>query len=477
MDYKQKYLKYFNKYKNLVQNGSGFPPYGGEPSSPQNLIDFWTLPRFETKRQEFIQYLMDETLKPQKSGHYIWWIYPNIQELTPRGIKTELQTIEQYLNLLSSEAYKFVRQIIDVKSDSWFDPLDYGRVKAFRSNSLLYPLPDELTTKFSSLSMKNPDYDLETAIKLSKQLSEKKDSEFNIGYRAPRASGPIFNSIDVTADGSCFFYSLYQALKYHNLLENFLRSILPEVRINNKREFNISLRNLLSRNLLIYDQLMPQPFRQVYNSYINSNTETGARTYQTYSQTAEQLGEDIRILPQKLRRGQRPINQEQFKQYISRKIKDRSIFPNDMVLSLLKEIIFNLSGININFNPNIIELLSNNKPIDDSVDITKRFDVEKVQFIRPIDYKKDTVYLHRLRYQAHYHWIKTEPIISTAATSGAPAPNMLFGQMFGKPQLEDEQIRKAIQDSIQSERERIAASTLSNPKSEYFPGSELDDIF
>ena len=43
--------------------------------------------------------------------------------------------------------------------------------------------------------------------------------------------------------------------------------------------------------------------------------------------------------------------------------------------------------------------------------------------------------------------------------------------------VEDEQIRKAIQDSIQSERERIAASTLSNPKSEYFPGSELDDIF
>ena len=147
-NFQQKYLKYKKKYHRLRQIG-GFPPDEAPPSTPQELINFWTSPDLQNKRNRFIEYLLNEVSLPKKSGHYIWWVYPNIRELIGYSDQytVELDTINQYQNIFNSPEYQLARSLIDQKHITWFIEPDKKRVKYMREvTNQMFPL-DSLGTQ------------------------------------------------------------------------------------------------------------------------------------------------------------------------------------------------------------------------------------------------------------------------------------------------------------------------------------------
>ena len=192
--------KYYKKILNLIQKGGGIP-FEGPPKSPSELIEFWNSPKYLNERFIFKTYIEEEIKLGQKEKHYLWWVYPNIRELSRGPFSTELNTIDEYKELFKSQDYLDIRTMIDAKSLDWFPKIDHGRVINMRQNTqILVPLEkiENLEDLFQELSFQ--------------ESVASSDS----------AAGPKFRSIDVRADGNCFFYSLYQALDYHNLLDDFL---------------------------------------------------------------------------------------------------------------------------------------------------------------------------------------------------------------------------------------------------------------
>ena len=470
MNYKHKYFKYLNKYNNLIQKG-GYPPNDRGPSNPQELIDFWNKPSLSQYRNQFINYLINDTQRDEKNGHYIWWLYPNIRELTgPVSFNVELNTMEQYFELLKSSEYILARELIDQKPIEWFNSPDFTRVNKFRENKTIFPINilDEVSQGLNSLTIQSGihgsqeaelakvlemsemsekqrlEYEkalemsiqYEKALKLSKKKKEphtsqgasahsygyysgnegsssqeadlakakklsllKTSTDANPLYKAPNAYGKIFDSVDVLDDGNCFFYSLYQALIYHDKYETFFSAFFPgyEFALVSQFDFSKMMRSFLSEQFQNIRIINPVLFNLVYQLYLGKEN-----TYNLYTQEA-QFDETNSIFP-KLNTA---MTEDEFIRFIVPRIKG-NLFPNAFILGFLKKIINDKTGIEINLSPNIIELDSSDNPIDHRNKFAKP---TKVQFIRERDYDRNIIYLHRLRYNAHYHWIQTDKIL------------------------------------------------------------------
>ena len=234
----------------------------------------------------------------------------------------------------------------------------------------------------------------------AKKLSLLKTStDANPLYKAPNAYGKIFDSVDVLDDGNCFFYSLYQALIYHDKYETFFSAFFPgyEFALVSQFDFSKMMRSFLSEQFQNIRIINPVLFNLVYQLYLGKEN-----TYNLYTQEA-QFDETNSIFP-KLNTA---MTEDEFIRFIVPRIKG-NLFPNAFILGFLKKIINDKTGIEINLSPNIIELDSSDNPIDHRNKFAKP---TKVQFIRERDYDRNIIYLHRLRYNAHYHWIQTDKIL------------------------------------------------------------------
>jgi hypothetical protein len=406
-DYLKKKNKYYKKILNLIQKGGGIP-FGRPPKSPSELIEFWNSPKYADQRLVFKTYIEEEIKLDQKEKHYLWWVYPNIRELSIGSFSTELNTIDEYETLFKSQDYIEVRTMIDSKPLVWFPKIDHGRVINMRkSTQSIVPLKkiETLEEQFQGLSF---------------QDSAAGPSD---------ASGPRFPSIDVTPNGNCFFYSLYQALEYHNLLDDFLSYFrLPRI---DENRFNIEMRQILGR--LFYSN---ENFELFYQAYISSNRDPG--TYEIYSQTGENIPEEKRIFPIL---GRIKLNKDQFKDFVNRRINTNTIFPIGALISQIKnlfETIFSDQGYKLNFTPNRIEFTRGVKNTSHSPD--------EIQFKRASDYDRNTVYLHNISSSSHYHWIKTDRIIGSGRAEN----------------IEQDRLRRQRQEQDRLRRQRQEQTNLSS---------------
>lgn len=232
-------------------------------------------------------------------------------------------------------------------------------------------------------------------ISMQDQSDDQMDLQQSVVETQEPVYGERFPSRDVRADGNCFFYSLYNALKHHNLLTEFLSGLGLDVRLN-EDQFNMELRRILGRKF--YHSPI---FSDIYNAYLNSQQEPG--TYQLYSQVPESEPYELKVLPNIT--DNRPLERESFKNEVNHKINQNGVFPIGVIISLIQEDfdrIFSRYGIKLNYTPNRVELFDGMQ--------TTIYSPDEIQFIRPQDFDRKTVYIHKITAFAHYHWIETPKI-------------------------------------------------------------------
>ncbi len=109
-----------------------------EPHHP-NILVFWYDDYFKTQRDQFVTALKRELGKENKKTHWIWWVYPNIIEITGKtedAFSHELSTIDEYKLLWENDDYRDIRSIADgVSKDgefiNWFSSGDTARMSEF----------------------------------------------------------------------------------------------------------------------------------------------------------------------------------------------------------------------------------------------------------------------------------------------------------------------------------------------------------
>ena len=175
--------------------------------------------------------------------------------------------------------------------------------------------------------------------------------------------------------------------------------------VRDETEFNTLLREYLSQHLLSsiqHGNSVDYSIKMAYDSYKNNES-----TYNLIIQHPENLPESSRIFPPA-----KSINMSQyyFIEYVAKKINTNKIFPNGILIGIVRSLfknIFSDKNYELNTSPNIHEFLSDGTK---NTDIIGHPNPSQVQFIREQDFKEKTVYIHNLKYNAHYHWIETPSI-------------------------------------------------------------------
>lgn len=102
------------------------------------VFDYWN--GNSDKLRADIEKIKREASKTKKTGHWIWYVYPNVERAT--SYPPEI-SIQHYKGLLGNDYYLETRKIVDSKELEWFTEADDERVFDFRINEKVQNLEKE----------------------------------------------------------------------------------------------------------------------------------------------------------------------------------------------------------------------------------------------------------------------------------------------------------------------------------------------
>lgn len=100
---------------NIIPSFTGNPPKKVTETILPNIIVFWYDDRKKKLRDEFKKIMVRELVKNKKTHHWIWWVYPNICEITnktPSKPNCELRNEADYIFLKKNTDYMAIREMI-----------------------------------------------------------------------------------------------------------------------------------------------------------------------------------------------------------------------------------------------------------------------------------------------------------------------------------------------------------------------------
>lgn len=82
------------------------------------------------------QTIIEDLNAGRKSSHWIWYMYPQSKETAPGKTNYESQTEDEIQNqIFTNEKYRELFNRVNAQSDSWFPPIDMGRITSFRKRN------------------------------------------------------------------------------------------------------------------------------------------------------------------------------------------------------------------------------------------------------------------------------------------------------------------------------------------------------